>query len=77
MPATLASIQQPVRAELDAVLGELGRIVRSDFPMVQDVSGHLLRMKGKLFRPTLLLLQLAPEQVSGQYLSYVSQNHQP
>jgi octaprenyl-diphosphate synthase len=56
VPATLATIQQPVRAELDAVPGELGRIVRSDFPMVQDVSGHLLQMKGKLFRPTLLLL---------------------
>ncbi len=55
-PATLASIQHPVRAELDAAFGELGRIVRSDFPMVEDVSAHLLRMKGKLFRPTLLLL---------------------
>ena len=55
-PATLASIQLPIRAELDAVFGELGRIVRSDFPMVEDVSAHLLRMKGKLFRPTLLLL---------------------
>jgi octaprenyl-diphosphate synthase len=55
-PATLATIQQPIRSELDAVYGELGRIVRSDFPLVEDVSGHLLRMKGKLFRPTLLLL---------------------
>jgi octaprenyl-diphosphate synthase len=55
-PVTLVSIQQSVRAELDAVFGELGRIVRSDFPMIADVSTHLLRIKGKLFRPTLVLL---------------------
>jgi octaprenyl-diphosphate synthase len=55
-PVTLAGIQQPVREDLDAVFGELGRIVRSDFPMIQDVNAHLLRIRGKLFRPTLLLL---------------------
>jgi octaprenyl-diphosphate synthase len=55
-PVTLAGIQQPVREDLDAVFGELGRIVRSDFPMIEDVNAHLLRIRGKLFRPTLLLL---------------------
>ncbi|HEX9631109.1 MAG TPA: polyprenyl synthetase family protein [Gemmatimonadales bacterium] len=55
-PITLAAIQQPVRADLDAVFEELGRIVRSDFPMIEDVNAHLLRIRGKLFRPTLLLL---------------------
>jgi len=55
-PITLAAIQQPVRADLDAVFAELGRIVRSDFPMIEDVNAHLLRIRGKLFRPTLLLL---------------------
>jgi len=55
-PVTLAAIQQPVRADLDAVFAELGRIVRSDFPMIEDVNAHLLRIRGKLFRPTLLLL---------------------
>jgi octaprenyl-diphosphate synthase len=55
-PITLAAIQQPVRADLDAVFEELGRVVRSDFPMIEDVNAHLLRIRGKLFRPTLLLL---------------------
>jgi len=55
-PITLAGIQQPVRLDLDAVFEELGRIVRSDFPMIEDVNTHLLRIRGKLFRPTLLLL---------------------
>jgi octaprenyl-diphosphate synthase len=55
-PVTLSAIQRPVRAELDGVFDELGRIVRSDFPLIEDVNMHLLRIKGKLFRPTLLLL---------------------
>ena len=55
-PISLAHIQQPIRADLDAVFAELGRIVRSDFPMIEDVNAHLLRIRGKLFRPTLLLL---------------------
>lgn len=54
--ADLASIQEPVRRELDAVYTELGRIVSSDFPLIQDVNRHLLRIRGKLFRPTLCLL---------------------
>ena len=55
-PITLAAIQQPVRTDLDAVFEELGRIVRSDFAMIEAVNAHLLRIRGKLFRPTLLLL---------------------
>ncbi|MDH3212923.1 MAG: polyprenyl synthetase family protein [Myxococcales bacterium] len=55
-PVTLAAIQRPVRAELDAAFAELGRIVRSDFPLIEAVNAHLLRIKGKMFRPTLLLL---------------------
>jgi octaprenyl-diphosphate synthase len=53
---TLAGIQRPVQDDLDAVFAELARIVRSDFPMIEDVNAHLLRIRGKLFRPTLLLL---------------------
>jgi octaprenyl-diphosphate synthase len=34
----------------------MGRIVASDMPLVGQVSAHLLAMRGKLFRPTLLLL---------------------
>jgi octaprenyl-diphosphate synthase len=53
---TLAGIQQPVRRHLDAVFAELRRIVASDFHLIGDVNEHLLRIRGKMFRPTLLLL---------------------
>jgi octaprenyl-diphosphate synthase len=52
----LRDIQQPVQAELDAVIDELRRIIAADFPLIEEVNEHLLRMKGKLFRPTLTLL---------------------
>jgi octaprenyl-diphosphate synthase len=55
-PVTLPQIQQPVRRELDAAFDELSRIIAADFPIIADVNRHLLRMKGKLFRPTLTLL---------------------
>lgn len=54
--ATLAEIQAPVRRRLDEVSAEMGRIVSSDLPLVGQVSTHLLAMRGKLFRPTLMLL---------------------
>ena len=53
---TLAGIQAPVRARLDRVVPELHRVIVSGIPMIEQVSGHLLRMRGKLFRPTLALL---------------------
>lgn len=56
LSAALRDIQAPVQAQLDAVAGELWRIVSTDVPLVQDVQAHLMAMKGKLFRPTLLLL---------------------
>jgi octaprenyl-diphosphate synthase len=56
LAAALRDIQAPVRTELDAVSQELWRIVSTDVPLVQDVQEHLMGMKGKLFRPTLLLL---------------------
>ena len=52
----LREVQRPVAAELDQVVDELRRIIAADFPMISEVNEHLLRMKGKLFRPTLLLL---------------------
>jgi octaprenyl-diphosphate synthase len=55
-PVTLPAIQHPVRHELDAAFEELSRIIAADFPMISDVNRHLLRMKGKMFRPTLVLL---------------------
>ncbi len=53
---TLADIQRPVADRLDAVGETLGRMITGDLPLIQDVSRHLLRTKGKMFRPTLLLL---------------------
>jgi octaprenyl-diphosphate synthase len=53
---TLQEIQLPVRDKLDDVSQAMGRIVASDMPLVGQVSAHLLAMRGKLFRPTLLLL---------------------
>jgi octaprenyl-diphosphate synthase len=52
----LSDIQRPVAADLDRVAAELRRIIAADFPIIADANDHLLRMKGKLFRPTLLLL---------------------
>ncbi len=52
----LASVQAPVRRELDRVGDEIRRIVLADLGMIEEVNQHLLYMKGKLFRPTLLLL---------------------
>ena len=55
-PVDLASIQRPVREHLDEVVEELRRIIVSDFPFIAEVNAHLMRMKGKFFRPTLVLL---------------------
>jgi octaprenyl-diphosphate synthase len=53
---TLRHIQTPVQDGLRGVLDEMWRIVATDNPLVTDVSGHLLLGKGKMVRPTLLLL---------------------
>jgi octaprenyl-diphosphate synthase len=53
---TLQAIQLPIKGKLDDVSRAMARIVASDMPLVGQVSAHLLAMRGKLFRPTLLLL---------------------
>jgi octaprenyl-diphosphate synthase len=53
---TLQSIQAPIRSRLDQVSRTMGDAVSSDLPLVGLVSSHLLAMRGKMFRPTLLLL---------------------
>src|SRR5437773_12557766 len=52
---TLQAIQLPIRGKLDDVSRAMGRIVASDLPLVGQVSAHLMAMRGKMFRPTLLL----------------------
>jgi octaprenyl-diphosphate synthase len=54
-------IQAPVRDRLDLVPDELWRIVQADVAIVQAANTHLRGMRGKLFRPTLLLLASAVE----------------
>ena len=61
LTAALRDIQSPARQQLGAVSQELWRIVSADVPLVQQVQQHLMGMKGKLFRPTLLLLSSAVE----------------
>jgi octaprenyl-diphosphate synthase len=64
LSTALRDIQAPVQGPLEAVSAELWRIVSTDVPLVQDVQAHLMAMKGKLFRPTLLLLASALEERS-------------
>jgi octaprenyl-diphosphate synthase len=52
----LSQIQRPVRDRLEEVTDELRRIVLSDYTHVEEINDHLLWARGKLFRPTLLLL---------------------
>ena len=58
VPATsaLREIQAPVAAGLEAVVEEMKHIITNELPMIEQVSGHLLQMRGKMFRPTLSLL---------------------
>jgi octaprenyl-diphosphate synthase len=53
---SLQAIQAPIRDKLESVSRAMATIVASDLPLVGQVSAHLLAMRGKLFRPTLLLL---------------------
>ncbi|HXQ77102.1 MAG TPA: polyprenyl synthetase family protein, partial [Gemmatimonadaceae bacterium] len=54
--SSLQVIQRPVRDKLDSVTRAMANIVASELPLVGQVSAHLLTMRGKMFRPTLLLL---------------------
>lgn len=55
-PPSLAHVQRRVRARLHDVEETIRRLVIADFDAVEQVSDYLLGMRGKLFRPTLLLL---------------------
>ena len=52
---SLSEIQAPVRAQLDRVHEEIWRIVSDDSPL-GEVNHHLMGMRGKMFRPSLVLL---------------------
>jgi octaprenyl-diphosphate synthase len=55
-PVSLRELQAPLGDQLDQVLIELHRIVQSDFPLIIEVNSHLFQMRGKMLRPTMLLL---------------------
>lgn len=57
----LLQIQAPVRDRLEQVAGEMQAVMAADLPLIQEVSKHLLQMRGKLFRPTLVLLSSATD----------------
>ncbi|MBV9110796.1 MAG: polyprenyl synthetase family protein [Gemmatimonadetes bacterium] len=63
-PIRLSTIHAPVQDRLDQVVDEIRRIVVSDFAPVDEVNHYLLKIRGKLFRPGLVLLcdQLNGEQ---------------
>jgi len=52
----LKQIQSPVRERLDAVTDEMASSVMNDAPLLAQMGGHLMGMRGKMFRPTLVLL---------------------
>ncbi len=59
--SALLEIQTPVREQLANVPTEMWRIVKADAPIIAAVNAHLMGMKGKMLRPTLLLLSSALE----------------
>jgi octaprenyl-diphosphate synthase len=56
LTSPLSEIQLPVRDSLAKVGDEIWRIVADECPLIEAVNDHLMLMKGKLFRPTLVLL---------------------
>lgn len=53
---TLADIQGPIADRLDRVVDEFRRILLSEFDGISEINDYLLQIRGKLFRPGLLLL---------------------
>ncbi len=55
-PPTLSAVQAPIQERLDAVVDEIRRIVAADFAPMGEINEYLVKLRGKLFRPGLLLL---------------------
>ena len=53
---TLEEVQLPVRDDLQSVRDEMEQAITRDIPLLAIAARHLLAMKGKMFRPTLVLL---------------------
>ncbi len=52
----LTRIQEPVRLRLEQLEEDLRQLVVDEFDLIDEVNDYLLLKRGKLFRPTLLLL---------------------
>jgi octaprenyl-diphosphate synthase len=55
-PTSPGSLRKPVRSRLDAVRERIVGMVADGYAAVDEVSGYLAGLEGKLVRPTLLLL---------------------
>ncbi len=53
---SLADLQADLHDNLEGVRTQIGRVIEADFALIGDVNSHLLRMQGKMLRPTLLFL---------------------
>ena len=53
---TLKGLQGGVEGRLAQVRDEIRRLIEADFPLITQANSHLIRMQGKMFRPTLVLL---------------------
>ncbi|MFQ5678673.1 MAG: polyprenyl synthetase family protein [Gemmatimonadota bacterium] len=54
--STLEAVKAPVEERLRRVEQALEEMVPADFPPIDEVSGYVLSLRGKLLRPALLLL---------------------
>jgi len=53
---TLEGLQEPIASRLAMVQAELEGMVEADFGVVNEVSDYVLSARGKMLRPTLVLL---------------------
>jgi octaprenyl-diphosphate synthase len=58
----LQRLQAPVRDRLDDVTEEMWRAIATEAPLVAQMSAHLMAMRGKMFRPTLVLLSSSADE---------------
>ena len=58
---TLRRIQASIKTRLDDVTAEMSASVLRDAPLLAQMGQHLMAMRGKMFRPTLVLLCSATE----------------
>lgn len=56
VPVSLSELQAGLGSQLDEVRDQIGQAIAADFGLIADVNSHLLRMQGKMIRPTLLFL---------------------